>query len=97
MQLELLEELMENTVTRHRVRGLTLAEALGRAGEEMLTAASRRLGAAELFCYRLCLRGAGQAVQARLCAPCPSLAVRPGPRSRPAGPCCPLPVRVRPA
>ncbi len=62
MHLELLEELLASKAARYERRGANYSEALRRAGEEMLAAAKDRLRGAELFCYRVCLKGAGRSL-----------------------------------
>lgn len=64
--MQLLQEILARRAEAHRRRGLSAHEALERAQSEVLAAARERMGGAEMFCLKACLRGASTTVAARL-------------------------------
>ncbi|NDV25905.1 hypothetical protein [Desulfovibrio sp. JC010] len=70
MNTALLEELLRKKAQRLQRQGMTVAEAIDRAGEEIFNCVAESGGHGSRFCLRMVLNGAKKRVGPQIC-PCP--------------------------
>ncbi|TIH11723.1 hypothetical protein D0S45_19575 [Marinifilum sp. JC120] len=68
MNTALLEELLRKKAERMQNKGLTVAEALDRAGDEIFNCLSESGGHGSRFCLRMVLNGAKKRLSPESCA-----------------------------